>query len=118
MLLFDKLYSTKYKSLSRGTNRKVTDPISQANLEILWKLNPETAATVHELFRKMNESEDFKKEMLKGTMALQHGTSSRICKTAFRFHTILSANQRSLSSCYKSVNSIEQYMPRSIERIS
>jgi len=51
----------------------VTDPISQGNIERLFKLNPETAATEHELFRKMNESEEFKREMLKGAMALQHG---------------------------------------------
>jgi hypothetical protein len=54
----------------------VTDPISQGNIERLWKLNPETAATEHELFRKMNESDDFKKDMLKGAMLLQHGISS------------------------------------------
>jgi hypothetical protein len=41
-------------------------------------LNPETAATEHELFRKMNESDDFKREMLKGAMALQHGITSVI----------------------------------------
>ena len=51
----------------------MTDPISQGNIERLFKLNPETAATEHELFRKMNESEEFKREMLKGAMALQHG---------------------------------------------
>jgi hypothetical protein len=53
----------------------VTDPISRGNIERLYKYNPETAATDHELFRKMNESEDFRREMLKGAMALQHGTS-------------------------------------------
>jgi hypothetical protein len=53
----------------------VTDPISQGNIERLFKLDPETAATEHELFRKMNESEEFKREMLKGAMALQHGTT-------------------------------------------
>ena len=57
---------------------EVTDPISQENFERLWKLNPETAATEYELFRKMNESEDFKKEMLKSAMALQHGTASQL----------------------------------------
>jgi hypothetical protein len=56
----------------------VTDPISQGNIERLWKLNPETAATENELFRKMNESEDFKREMMKGAMALQHGMTSLI----------------------------------------
>ena len=60
------------------TNWKVTDPISQENFEILWKLNPETAATKHELFRKMNESEDFKKEIFKCAMALQHGITSQL----------------------------------------
>ena len=52
---------------------QVTDPISQGNIERLFKLNPETAASDHELFRMMNESDDFKREILKGAMALQHG---------------------------------------------
>jgi 2-polyprenyl-6-methoxyphenol hydroxylase-like FAD-dependent oxidoreductase len=52
--------------------RQVTDPISQGNIERLFSLNPDTAATDYELFRKMNESEEFKREMLKGAMALQH----------------------------------------------
>jgi hypothetical protein len=52
---------------------EITDPLSRENLERLWKLNPETAATDDALFKKMNESEDFKREMLKGVMALHHG---------------------------------------------
>jgi len=60
----------------------VTDPISQGNIERLFKLDPETAATEHELFRKMNESEDFKREMLKGAMALQHGITSFVSPAA------------------------------------
>jgi 2-polyprenyl-6-methoxyphenol hydroxylase-like FAD-dependent oxidoreductase len=52
---------------------QVTDPITRANIERLYTVNPETAATEHELFRKMNESADFRREMLKGAMALQHG---------------------------------------------
>jgi len=42
----------------------------------LYTLDPETAATEHELFRKMNESDEFKREMLKGAMALQYGNSN------------------------------------------
>ena len=45
-------------------------------------MDPETAATEHELFRKMNESEDFKREMLKGAMALQHGITSFVFPAA------------------------------------
>jgi len=52
----------------------VTDPISQGNLERLFKLNPETAATEDEFFKKMNEDEEFKREIFKGSMALQHGS--------------------------------------------
>lgn len=52
---------------------QVTDPISQGNIERLFKLNPETAASEHELFRMMNENDDVKREILKGAMALQHG---------------------------------------------
>ena len=52
----------------------MTDPISRGNIERLFSLNPETAAEDHELFRKMNESEDFKREILRGAMALQHGS--------------------------------------------
>lgn len=51
----------------------MTDPISKETFEKLWKSNPEKAATEDELFKKMNESDDFKREMLKGAMALQHG---------------------------------------------
>ena len=51
----------------------MADPVSQGNIERLFSLNPETAAEDHEFFRKMNESEDFKREMLRGAMALQHG---------------------------------------------
>ena len=60
----------------------MTDPISQGNIERLFKLDPETAATEHELFRKMNESEDFKREMLKGAMALQYGITSFVSPAA------------------------------------
>jgi 2-polyprenyl-6-methoxyphenol hydroxylase-like FAD-dependent oxidoreductase len=60
---------------------EVTDPISQGNIEALWKLNPETAATEHELFRKMNEGDEFKREMLRGAMALQHGIWISGCLT-------------------------------------
>lgn len=52
----------------------MTDPISQENIERLFGLNPETAATEHELFKLMNapNGDDFKREMLKGAIALQH----------------------------------------------
>ena len=42
-------------------------------------MNPDTAATDHELFRLMNapDGDEFKREMLKGAMALQHGTISQ-----------------------------------------
>ena len=52
----------------------MTDPISQGNIERLFGLNPETAATEHELFKLMNapNGDEFKREMLKGAMALQH----------------------------------------------
>ena len=72
-------------------------------------MNPETAATEDELFRKMNESEDFKKEILKGAMALQHGIASQLYRTDFRFHAILSRNQRNPSGYCKSVSRIEKY---------
>ena len=42
-------------------------------------MNPETAAHDNELFRKMNESDDFKREMLRGAMALQHGIPPVTC---------------------------------------
>jgi hypothetical protein len=48
--------------------------VSRGNIERLYELNPETAATDYELFRKMNSSVEFKKEMLKGAMNLQHGS--------------------------------------------
>ena len=47
--------------------------MSRGNIERLYELNPETAATDYELFRRMNSSVEFKKEMLKGAMNLQHG---------------------------------------------
>jgi len=54
-------------------------------------LNPETAATEHEFFRKMNESDESKKEILKGAMQLQHGTSNPLSESNLnRFHAILS----------------------------
>jgi len=77
----------------------------------LFKLDPETAATEHELFRKMNGSEEFKREMLKGAMALQHGTISplHVGAKCVRFHAILSGSERSPSSCCKLVDRIYQY---------
>jgi hypothetical protein len=52
---------------------KIIDPVSRGNIERLYSLNPETAATDYELFRKMNESDDFKKKMLAAAMDIQHG---------------------------------------------
>ena len=57
----------------RPFSYQVTNPVTKGNIERLYELNPETAAEDHELFRKMNASDDFKKEMLKGAMRLQHG---------------------------------------------
>jgi hypothetical protein len=51
----------------------VTDPISRANIERLYSLNPQTAATDDELFRKMNESPDFRRGIMEAAMRLQHG---------------------------------------------
>jgi len=53
---------------------QVTDPTSRANIERLYTVNPETAAKECDLFRKMNESADFRREILQGAMRLQHGT--------------------------------------------
>jgi hypothetical protein len=48
----------------------VTGRISRENVERLYKLNPDTAATEYELFRKMNESDDFKRAMLTASSPL------------------------------------------------
>jgi hypothetical protein len=44
--------------------------ISRENVERLYKLNPETAATEYPLFRQMNESDDFKRKMLSASSPL------------------------------------------------
>jgi 4-nitrocatechol/4-nitrophenol 4-monooxygenase len=67
----------KYAAIRQKIFNEVTDPISRDNIERLFSLNPETAATECELFRKMNESDEFKREMVKGAMALQHGIHLR-----------------------------------------
>jgi hypothetical protein len=57
---------------------KITDPVSRANIERLYSLNPETAATDHEFFRKANESAEYRRAVLQGAMALQHGNYNYI----------------------------------------
>jgi hypothetical protein len=64
----------KYAEIRRKIFLEVTDPyflfvvvtgrISRENVERLFKLDAKTAATEYELFRKMNESDDFKRAML------------------------------------------------------
>jgi 2-polyprenyl-6-methoxyphenol hydroxylase-like FAD-dependent oxidoreductase len=73
---------------------KVTDPISRENIERCYKLNPETAATDYEMFRKMNESEDFRRQLMERAMTLQHGNSSIAIKLNARFHPILAKGGR------------------------
>jgi hypothetical protein len=48
----------------------ITDRISRENVERLYKLDANTAATEYDLFRKMNESDDFKRAMLTASSPL------------------------------------------------